>query len=81
MGLDDDYWYNDNESDDEWTEIEGRVIRETPETLESDGAIYVDFGDDTKEWIPKSQCDDWPDVGENGIIRMKTWIAEEKDLV
>jgi len=73
--------FDDFEKEDEYVEIEGRVIKETPPCSSSEGAIYVDFGDGQKEWIPKSQCEDWPDEGDTGLIRMKTWIAEEKDLV
>jgi hypothetical protein len=71
----------DDPENEEWTEIEGTVIKETPATDKSEGAIYVDFEDGLKEWLPKSQLDDWPDEGDTGLIRMKTWLAEEKGLV
>jgi hypothetical protein len=54
--------------------IEGKNIRETFE------AVYGDFGD-IKEWIPKSQMEDWPDVGEEGLFEMEEWIAYEKELI
>mgnify|MGYP001332524523 CR=1 FL=1 len=47
---------------------------------ETDMAIRVDFGTETV-WLPKSQCEDWPDVGESGEVLMKEWIAEEKGLI
>ena len=47
---------------------------------ESELAVYIDFGD-SKEWIPKSQMEDWPNVGDDGIVLIKEWIAEEKGLI
>jgi hypothetical protein len=61
-------------SNNEYIELSGIVKAET------DLAISVDFGD-KEEWIPKSQCEDWPDVGEDGIIVMKEWLAYEKELI
>jgi hypothetical protein len=47
---------------------------------ESQMAIRVDFGTETI-WLPKSQIEDWPDVGESGEILMKEWLANEKGLI
>lgn len=59
--------------------IEGTVIRQT------DLAIHVDFdgtGDpDDYVWLPKSQLEDWPDVGDTGEIMIPQWLAEDKGIV
>ena len=43
-------------------------------------AIYVDFGN-RDCWLPKSQLEDWPDVGEAGEILLPEWLAIEKEIV
>jgi len=55
-------------------EIFGTVLSE------SDKAVRVDFGTQTV-WLPKSQLEDWPDVGQSGEILMKEWLAQEKGLI
>jgi hypothetical protein len=61
--------------EDEWVEIDiDKVIRETNE------AILIKI-DKENIWLPKSQLDDYPEVGESGIILIKTWLAEEKELI
>ena len=47
---------------------------------ETDEAILIRI-EDEETWLPKSQCEDWPDEGEAGVVIMKEWIAIEKDLV
>ena len=47
---------------------------------ETDEAIWIRI-DDEKTWIPKSQCESWPNEGESGVVEMKEWIAIEKDLI
>ena len=60
---------------DEWVEIDvDEVVKETDE------AILIRI-EDEEMWIPTSQCEDWPDEGEAGIVTMMEWIAIEKDLV
>ena len=64
-----------SDKEDEWVEIDvDKIVSETELAI----CIRIDL---KYIWIPKSQCDDWPDVDEAGIVRMKQWIAEEKDLV
>ena len=68
-----DTWYNNEE--DQWTELDvDKVVAET------DLAILVKM-DGNDIWLPKSQLDDWPDVGDSGTIIIKTWLAEEKELI
>jgi hypothetical protein len=64
-----------NRWDDEWTEIDVDKVIE-----ERDLAVCVRI-DGESIWFPKSQLDDWPDINKAGIVRMKTWLAEEKDLI
>lgn len=33
------------------------------------------------EWFPKSQLEDWPDVGQTGTVLMKEWIALKKGFI
>lgn len=47
---------------------------------ETQMAIRVDFGTETI-WLPKSQIEDYPDVGESGEILMREWLAEDKGLI
>ncbi len=57
------------------------ITLEIEETVhETDGAILVNYeGDET--WIPKSQLEDWPDVGESGEIIVTEWWAEKEGLI
>lgn len=55
-------------------ELSGTVLGET------DLAVRIDFGDKTV-WLPKSQMEDWPNVGETGEVLVKEWIAKEKELI
>ena len=53
------------------------VIRET------EFALYVDI-DGEHHWIPKSQVDDESEVfglGDEGTLKISSWIAQEKGLV
>ena len=66
----------DGEFDDgEWTDIEvDKVVTET------ELAILVVI-DDEEYWLPKSQLDDWPDIGDSGTVTIETWLAEQKELI
>lgn len=65
----------DNVDRGEWEDIDvDKVITET------EMAICVRI-DGESIWLPKSQLDDWPDIGKSGIVVMKTWLAVEKDLI
>lgn len=44
---------------------------------ETEKALRVDFGTETV-WIPKSQVEDYPDVGESGEILMKEWLHKRR---
>ena len=60
---------------DEWTEIEvDKVAAETDQAI-----LVVIDGED--HWLPQSQLDEWPDVGESGTIMIKTWLAEERGFI
>ena len=58
-----------------WIEIQGTA------KIETDDAVLIDFGGKKAEWIPKSQMEDWPDVGANGDVILTEWIAEEKGVI
>ena len=60
---------------DDWTEIGVDKV-----TAETDLAILVVIDKD-EHWLPKSQLEDWPDVGESGSLIIKTWLAEEREFV
>jgi len=61
--------------DDEWAEVSvDKVVAETELAL----LVRIDGKD---IWLPKSQLDDWPDVGDEGGLLIKTWLAEEKELI
>lgn len=47
---------------------------------ETDLAILV-LCDEEEIWLPKSQLEEWPDIGEEGTVIMTEWIAEEKGLI
>lgn len=47
----------------------------------TEGAVKFDFGGKKPLWIPKSQLEDWPDVGKHGQVLMKEWIALEEGLI
>ena len=32
-------------------------------------------------WLPKSQLEDWPNVGKTGKIVMPEWLAKDKELL
>jgi hypothetical protein len=38
-------------------------------------AVQIDIGAALK-WIPKSQMEDWPDIGFNGSVFIKEWIGQ-----
>lgn len=57
------------------TDVDGTVLRET------ELAIHVDCGGDVPVWLPKSQLEDWPYVGESGSVLLPVWLAEDKGLV
>jgi len=44
-------------------------------------SIKADCGIDKDVWLPKSQLEDWPDVGESGEILMTEWMAIKKGLI
>jgi hypothetical protein len=58
----------------EYAEIEVETIRETE--------LAVLFTDGDHEfWVPKSQMEEWPDVGQMGEAFIAEWFAEEKGLI
>lgn len=56
-------------------EVEGTVLEIR------DLSIFVDFGGPTAQWVPKSLCEDWPDIGQFGQILMKEWKAIDMGIV
>ena len=50
---------------------------------ETEKAILCNFGDGVEHWIPQSQIDDdsecWK-LGDEGILIVSEWIAEQKKL-
>ncbi len=58
-----------------YVEITGTVL------IETELAIRADCGLDTPVWLPKSQLEDWPDIGDTGEILIPEWLAEEKELI
>ena len=60
---------------DKYVTVEGINVFETPE------AVCGDFGTDESIWIPKSQMEDWPDLGDFGEWIIQEWIAIEKGIV
>ena len=61
-------------SDPEYVEIIGTTLRET------DDAVLIEFADG-EVWLPKSQLEGWPDVGEEGDVVMPYWLAMDKELI
>jgi len=61
-------------NDSSFIELFGKTISE------SDLAVQIDFGDAVK-WIPKSQMEDWPNIGFNGSVLIKEWIAKKEGLI
>jgi hypothetical protein len=55
-------------------EIDGTTIRET------EAAILFNDGE-LEEWLPKSQLEDWPDVGGTGAVVMPEWLAKDKGFI
>lgn len=49
--------------------------------LESEKAIKIDDGSGKHTWLPKSQLEDWPDVGTTGSLLIPEWLAEEKEFI
>ena len=48
--------------------------------FETDEAVL--FNDGTHQvWLPKSQLEDWPNVGQSGEIMIPEWLAFEKGLI
>ena len=47
---------------------------------QSEKAVKVDAGD-REVWLPISQLEDWPDVGEFGVVLMPEWLAKDKGLI
>ena len=79
MGMEDMYdgWDRKDvdECRDEWVELEDiQTLHQT------DQAILVSDGD-VEDWIPLSQCDEWPDKGLIGTLVAKRWILEKKGLI
>ena len=56
-------------------EIAGRTLRDTA------AAIRFDHGAAIAVWLPKSQLEDWPDVGEDGELLIPEWLASEKGMI
>lgn len=58
----------------EFVEIDAEVICDT------EAAVLLDDGD-VREWIPKSQLEDWPETGKTGTVVIAEWIAEQKGFI
>ena len=58
-----------------YIEVNGTTLWET------DDAVLIDCGWDETIWIPKSQLEDWPDIGDNGDVLMTEWIAGKKGVI
>lgn len=56
------------------------VLEETYVGDTSYGSILVRVGDEEK-LLPKSQLEDWPDVGERGEVIVQEWLAIKKGLI
>jgi len=48
---------------------------------ETDEAVMIDFGTGKGDWIPKSQMEDWPNVGDSGEVLMQEWFAIKKGII
>ena len=62
---------NPSDDLDELIEVEGEIVRETPE------AYLLDTGMGKPEWVPKSKCED---LGE-GCFKLPEWMARRKGLI
>ena len=70
-----DHVDKEDDMSDEYVDIDiDELVKETDE------AILIRIGDE-KIWIPQSQCEDWPNEGDSGVVIMKEWIAEDKELI
>ena len=47
---------------------------------ETENAVLVEIDGDPY-WFPKSQLEDWPDVGYDGEMEASEWILEQKGLL
>lgn len=44
--------------------------------------LAVLFSDEDREfWVPKSQMEDWSEVGKSGIALVTEWFAEKENLI
>ena len=62
---------DDNDRGKRYVEIEAMVEHITED------AVLLDDG----TWIPISCLEDWPDVGETGIVMVEEWFAIKKEIV
>lgn len=62
-------------------EVSGTTLQESDGSKSgTEGAVKFDFGGKKPLWIPKSQLEDWPDIGKSGEVLMKEWIAKSNGL-
>lgn len=61
-------------ANDETVSLDLEVLAET------DLALRVTDGD-IEVWLPKSELEDWPDVGETEAIEVPEWLAKDRGLV
>jgi len=47
---------------------------------QTEKAVKIDAGDRVV-WLPISQLEDWPDVGQDGVVLMPEWLAKDKELI
>lgn len=48
---------------------------------ETEAAIRIDYGGDSPVWLPKSKCEDWPDIGDHGTVIVEEWLALDKGII
>jgi len=63
--------------------IEGKdyVTLDVIEVLhETDSAVLFEH-ESGRKWVPKSQLEDWPEIGDPGEIIITEWWATEKEWI
>ncbi len=57
-----------------------QIKTETQKGNVNHGALLVNYEGATV-WLPKSQIEDWPEVGDSGDVILPEWLAIEKGLI
>lgn len=55
-------------------EIACYTIYQTEKAIQIDDGMRV-------VWLPISQCEDWPDVGFDGVVILPEWLAKDKEMI